>query len=75
MKNTSLANAQSPQQILAESLSQNISDWQTIVKSLPRNGCLLVTRLNDLQQSARITEMAQSLTKNGTKVFVLSVDD
>ncbi len=75
MKNTSLVDAQPLQQILAESLSQNISNWQTVVKSLPQNGCLLVTRLSDLQQSMQINELTHALTQSGTKVFVLSVDD
>ena len=54
MQETSLLNVYNPQQVLAESLLQNIPNWRTVVQALPPQGCLLVTRLENQQCNPEI---------------------
>ena len=74
MQETSLLNAYNPQQVLADSLLQNIPNWRTVVQALPPQGCLLVTRLDNQQYNPEINRLAQLLTELGAQVFVVSVD-
>lgn len=74
MQETPLLNVYNPQQVLAESLLQNIPNWRTVVQSLPPQGCLLVTRLDNQQYNPEINRLAQLLTEQGAQVFVVSVD-
>ena len=74
MQETPLLNVYNPQQVLAESLLQNIPKWRTVVQALPPQGCLLVTRLDNQQFNPEINRLAQLLTEQGTHVFVVSVD-
>ena len=74
MQETSLLNIYNPQQVLAESLLQNIPNWRTVVQALPPQGCLLVTRLDNQQYNPEINRLAQLLTEQGAQVFVVSVD-
>ena len=74
MQETSLLNVYNPQQVLAESLLQNIPNWRTVVQALPPQGCLLVTRLDNQQYNPEINRLAQLLTEQGMPVYVISVD-
>ena len=74
MQETSLLNVYNPQQVLAESLLQNIPNWRTVVQALPPQGCLLVTRLDNQQFNPEINRLAQLLTVQGHPVYVVSVD-
>ena len=74
MQETSLLNVYNPQQVLAESLLQNIPNWRTVVQALPLQGCLLVTRLDNQQFNPEINRLAQLLTEQGLPVYVVSVD-
>ena len=44
------------------------------VQTLPPQGCLLVTRLENQQYNPEINRLAQLLTEQGAQAFVVSVD-